>query len=167
MLILFTECSINAHKHCKDLVVMECRAKAHVSTHGRGSTSSTNGCNSPSSRDVTLATKRKMSLVGNLHSDQDPHISHLKSCPDPLVTKCSEPATHNLINKIPYPSNQEPISRRQRTNQESRTSNQEQCFNKWVPKASDQEFYHGSQRFKKIKSSSLSSGRSKISRRGR
>lgn len=27
------ECGINAHKHCKDLVVMECRSKQHASTH--------------------------------------------------------------------------------------------------------------------------------------
>ena len=30
---IFSECSINAHKHCKDLVVMECRSKQHASTH--------------------------------------------------------------------------------------------------------------------------------------
>lgn len=48
------ECGINAHKHCKDLVVMECRLKFPVSVHGR--TSFGNG-----DRNVTLASKRKMS----------------------------------------------------------------------------------------------------------
>ncbi|ELT99497.1 hypothetical protein CAPTEDRAFT_154022 [Capitella teleta] len=46
------DCGINAHKHCKDLVVMECRSKSY-SIHGR---SMSNG-----HRDVTIASKRKMS----------------------------------------------------------------------------------------------------------
>ncbi|KAK2187594.1 hypothetical protein NP493_161g05024 [Ridgeia piscesae] len=50
------ECNINAHRHCKDLVVMECRSKVHTGCHGRSSSIFNGG-----HRNVTLASKRKMS----------------------------------------------------------------------------------------------------------
>ncbi|XP_064601719.1 ras guanyl-releasing protein 3-like isoform X2 [Liolophura sinensis] len=51
------DCAINAHKHCKDLVVMECRGK--MGSTGRRTDSMLNGSMSPN--DLTLSTKRKMS----------------------------------------------------------------------------------------------------------
>ena len=38
-----TDCGINAHKHCKDLVVMECRSKANVACNRRLDSLSSNG----------------------------------------------------------------------------------------------------------------------------
>ncbi|XP_077870593.1 LOW QUALITY PROTEIN: ras guanyl-releasing protein 3-like [Saccoglossus kowalevskii] len=51
-------CGINSHKHCKDLVVMECRSKSSASTHGH-----TNGSvDGVPAKDVTMDCKRKMSI---------------------------------------------------------------------------------------------------------
>ncbi|XP_070578559.1 ras guanyl-releasing protein 3-like isoform X1 [Ptychodera flava] len=50
-------CGINSHKHCKDLVVMECRSKTS-STHSH-SNGSVDGV---TAKDVTIDSKRKMSL---------------------------------------------------------------------------------------------------------
>ena len=41
--ILLSDCGINAHKHCKDLVVMECRSKASVACNRRLDSLSSNG----------------------------------------------------------------------------------------------------------------------------
>ncbi|CAH1791529.1 unnamed protein product [Owenia fusiformis] len=48
------ECGINAHKHCKDLVVMECRHKAHSGVLSRNSIST-------GQHNITASSKRKMS----------------------------------------------------------------------------------------------------------
>ena len=40
---LVSDCGINAHKHCKDLVVMECRSKASVACNRRLDSLSSNG----------------------------------------------------------------------------------------------------------------------------
>ena len=71
-LIIFTftlaECGINAHKHCKDLVVMECRPKTHALLHGRSS-SLGNGGKDPVIRYIWyihidgLAQKRRNSIA--------------------------------------------------------------------------------------------------------
>ena len=42
-IFLFADCGINAHKHCKDLVVMECRSKASVACNRRMDSLSSNG----------------------------------------------------------------------------------------------------------------------------
>ncbi|XP_074643374.1 ras guanyl-releasing protein 3-like [Tubulanus polymorphus] len=73
------DCGINAHKHCKDLVVMECRSRTSVACHGRTNSvsndekasgtstppiSQSGTCSSPYrpvNRNVTLQKKRKMS----------------------------------------------------------------------------------------------------------
>ncbi|KAK3593445.1 hypothetical protein CHS0354_020210 [Potamilus streckersoni] len=52
------DCGINAHKHCKDLVVMECRSKANASCNRRLDSVSSNGSGS---QDLSYSTKRKMS----------------------------------------------------------------------------------------------------------
>ncbi|XP_060585594.1 ras guanyl-releasing protein 3-like isoform X2 [Ruditapes philippinarum] len=52
------DCGINAHKHCKDLVVMECRSKANVACNRRLDSLSSNGSGS---QDLSYSTKRKMS----------------------------------------------------------------------------------------------------------
>lgn len=52
------DCGINAHKHCKDLVVMECRSKASVACNRRLDSLSSNGSGS---QDLSYSTKRKMS----------------------------------------------------------------------------------------------------------
>jgi hypothetical protein len=36
--VCFSDCGIHAHKHCKDLVVMECRSKLHGLALGRSAT---------------------------------------------------------------------------------------------------------------------------------
>ncbi|XP_052105523.1 ras guanyl-releasing protein 3-like isoform X1 [Mytilus californianus] len=51
------DCGINAHKHCKDLVVMECRSKQHAGCNRRVDSVS----NGPGHQDLTYSTKRKMS----------------------------------------------------------------------------------------------------------
>ncbi|KAK3092337.1 hypothetical protein FSP39_001507 [Pinctada imbricata] len=52
------DCGINAHKHCKDLVVMECRSKQHAACNRRLDSVS----NGPSPhQDLTYSSKRKMS----------------------------------------------------------------------------------------------------------
>ena len=43
MYIIVSDCGINAHKHCKDLVVMECRSKASVACNRRLDSLSSNG----------------------------------------------------------------------------------------------------------------------------
>ena len=40
---IVSDCGINAHKHCKDLVVMECRSKASVACNRRLDSLSSNG----------------------------------------------------------------------------------------------------------------------------
>ncbi|WAR20519.1 GRP1-like protein [Mya arenaria] len=52
------DCGINAHKHCKDLVVMECRSKASVACNRRLDSLSSNGSGS---QDLSYSSKRKMS----------------------------------------------------------------------------------------------------------
>lgn len=52
------DCGINAHKHCKDLVVMECRSKASVACNRRLDSLSSNGSGG---QDLSYSTKRKMS----------------------------------------------------------------------------------------------------------
>ncbi|XP_046564912.1 ras guanyl-releasing protein 3-like isoform X1 [Haliotis rubra] len=47
------DCAINAHKHCKDLVVMECRSKGHRRTESMS--------NGVGPHDLTLSAKRKIS----------------------------------------------------------------------------------------------------------
>ncbi|XP_021373157.1 ras guanyl-releasing protein 3-like isoform X2 [Mizuhopecten yessoensis] len=51
------DCGINAHKHCKDLVVMECRSKQHAACNRRQD-SVTNGT---PTQELTYSSKRKMS----------------------------------------------------------------------------------------------------------
>ena len=41
--VFLSDCGINAHKHCKDLVVMECRSKANVACNRRLDSLSSNG----------------------------------------------------------------------------------------------------------------------------
>ncbi|KAL5009235.1 hypothetical protein ScPMuIL_014816 [Solemya velum] len=48
------DCGINAHKHCKDLVVMECRSKTHTGVNRRH-----DSVNGP--EQLTYSSKRKMS----------------------------------------------------------------------------------------------------------
>ncbi|XP_013386601.1 ras guanyl-releasing protein 3 isoform X2 [Lingula anatina] len=58
------DCGINAHKHCKDLVVMECRGKQHMGSSSRSSSLSSgngHGTSSPKAYDLTTTSKRKMS----------------------------------------------------------------------------------------------------------
>ncbi|XP_052275428.1 ras guanyl-releasing protein 3-like isoform X4 [Dreissena polymorpha] len=52
------DCGINAHKHCKDLVVMECRSKTSVACNRRLDSLSSNGSGS---QDLSYSSKRKMS----------------------------------------------------------------------------------------------------------
>ncbi|XP_064622247.1 ras guanyl-releasing protein 3-like isoform X2 [Lineus longissimus] len=58
------DCGINAHKHCKDLVVMECRSRAHTDKPPTGAPPGAGNSNSlPSGQcqDLTLQHKRRMS----------------------------------------------------------------------------------------------------------
>lgn len=57
------DCGINAHKHCKDLVVMECRERIHTKEGraDRGTRRTDSMSNGVTVHEMTLAAKRKIS----------------------------------------------------------------------------------------------------------
>ncbi|KAK7104540.1 hypothetical protein V1264_019238 [Littorina saxatilis] len=62
-LLADTDCGINAHKHCKDLVVMECRERSHMKEErgGRAARRTESMSNGVTIHEMTMAAKRKIS----------------------------------------------------------------------------------------------------------
>ncbi|GFO32305.1 ras guanyl-releasing protein 3 [Plakobranchus ocellatus] len=79
------DCGINAHKHCKDLVVMECRSKGSKRTESMS--------NGVVHQDLTISAKRKISQR-HRQQRQRPSPSHTppQNTPPPLV---SHPHLHS------------------------------------------------------------------------
>nr|KAG5692524.1 hypothetical protein BaRGS_018729 [Batillaria attramentaria] len=76
------DCGINAHKHCKDLVVMECRSKGST----KRNESLTNGV---TVHEMTLSAKRKISQRQKRSSSSPSHMSEQSTQTDDVTRRAT------------------------------------------------------------------------------